>query len=209
MMQSVRRPLIAIGIGAALAGAAQAAGDPAAGDPAAGKVKFTACAGCHAIPGYTSAYPNYHVPRLGGQHPDYILVALNAYRTGERQHPTMHANAFPLSAQDMRDVAAFLTGARTPEAPSPIRGDATAGKAKSGSCAACHGADGNGNIPLYPRLAGQHEDYLRKALADYQSGARKNVIMKGMAAPLSAQDVTDLAAYFASQPNGLTVVKPD
>ncbi len=208
MMQSVRRLLIAIGISTALAGAAQAA-DPAAGDPVAGKVKFTTCAGCHSVPGYTNAYPNYHVPRLGGQHPDYILVALNAYRTGERQHPTMHANAFPLSEQDMRDVAAFLTGARTPEEISPIRGDATAGKTKSGSCAACHGADGNGNIPLYPRLAGQHEDYLRKALADYQSGARKNVVMKGIAAPLSAQDMTDLAAYFASQPNGLTVVKPD
>jgi cytochrome c553 len=204
MMQSVRRLLIAIGIGAALAGGAQAAGDSAAG-----KVKFATCAGCHAIPGYTNAYPNYHVPRLGGQHPDYIVIALNAYRTGERQHPTMHANAFPMSEQDMRDIAAFLTGARTAAAPLPIRGDAAAGKAKSGTCVACHGADGNGNIPLYPRLAGQHEDYLRKSLTDYQSGARKNAVMKGMVAALSARDVADLAAYFASQPNGLTVVKSD
>ena len=203
-MQSVRRQLIAIGIGATLAGAAQAAGDPEAG-----KVKFATCAGCHAIPGHTNAYPNYHVPRLGGQHPDYILAALNAYRSGERQHPTMQANAFTLSEQDLRDIAAFLAGARTPEAPSPIRGDASAGKAKSGTCAACHGADGNGNIPLYPRLAGQHEDYLRKALGDYQSGARRNPVMKGMVASLSAQDLDDLAAWFASQPNGLTVVKPD
>ena len=203
-MQSVRRQLIALGIGAALAGAVQAAGDPAAG-----KVKFAACAGCHAIPGHTNAYPNYPVPRLGGQHPDYILTALNGYRTGERQHPTMHANAFTLSDQDMQDIAAFLAGARAPEAPSPIRGDASAGKAKSGACAACHGADGNGNIPLYPRLAGQHEDYLRKALGDYQSGARRNEVMKGMVTFLSAQDLDDLAAWFASQPNGLTVVKSD
>ena len=203
-MQSVRRQLIAIGIGATLAGAAQAAGDPEAG-----KVKFATCGGCHAIPGHTNAYPNYHVPRLGGQHPDYILAALNGYRSGERQHPTMQANAFTLSEQDLRDIAAFLAGARTPEAPSPIRGDASAGKAKSGTCAACHGADGNGNIPLYPRLAGQHEDYLRKALGDYQSGARRNPVMKGMVASLSARDLDDLAAWFASQPNGLTVVKPD
>ena len=203
-MQSVRRQLIAIGIGATLAGAAQAAGDPEAG-----KVKFATCAGCHAIPGHTNAYPNYHGPRLGGQHPDYILAALNGYRSGERQHPTMQANAFTLSEQDLRDIAAFLAGARTPEAPSPIRGDASAGKAKSGTCAACHGADGNGNIPLYPRLAGQHEDYLRKALGDYQSGVRRNPVMKGMVASLSARDLDDLAAWFASQPNGLTVVKPD
>ncbi len=204
MMQSVRRLLFAIGISAALTGGAQAAGDPAAG-----KVKFATCTGCHAIPGYTNAYPNYHVPRLGGQHPDYTVAALNGYQTGERQHPTMHANAFPLNEQDMRDVAAFLAGARTAAAPSPIRGDAVAGKTKSASCVACHGADGNGNIPLYPRLAGQHEDYLRKALTDYQNGARKNAVMKGMVASLSARDVADLAAYFASQPNGLTVVKSD
>lgn len=204
MMQLVRRLLIAIGISAALTGGAQAAGDPAVG-----KVKFATCTGCHAVPGYTNAYPNYHVPRLGGQHPDYIVVALNAYQAGERQHPTMHANAFSLSEQDMRDIAAFLTGARTSAAPLPIRGDAAAGKVKSGSCAACHGADGNGNIPIYPRLAGQHEDYLRKSLMDYQSGTRKNAVMKGMVAPLSARDMADLAAYFASQPNGLTVVKSD
>lgn len=204
MMQSVGRLLIAIGISAVLTGGAQAAGDPDAG-----KVKFTTCTGCHAIPGYTNAYPNYRVPRLGGQHPDYIVAALNGYQTGERQHPTMHANAFSLSEQDMRDIAAFVADARTSAAPLPIRGDAVAGKAKSGSCAACHGADGNGNIPIYPRLAGQHEDYLRKALADYQSGTRKNPIMKGMVATLSARDVADLAAYFASQSNGLTVVKLD
>jgi cytochrome c553 len=203
-MPSVRRLLVAVGIGAALTGVAQAAGDPAAG-----KLKFATCAGCHAIPGHANAYPNYHVPRLGGQHPDYVVAALKAYQAGERQHPTMRANAFPLGEQDMRDIAAFLAGARAPEQPSPIRGDASAGKAKSAICTACHGEDGNGPIPLYPRLAGQHEDYLRKALGDYQSGARRNEVMKGMVASLSARDLADLAAWFASQPNGLTVVKPD
>ena len=88
-------------------------------------------------------------------------------------------------------------------------GDATAGKAKSATCAACHGPDGNGNIPLYPRLAGQYEDYLLKALHDYQSGARQNAVMKGMATPLSAQDIAALAAYFASQPKGLSTVTPN
>lgn len=196
--------LLLMGVCSGLTGAVQAAGNPDAG-----KSKFATCAGCHAIPGYTNAYPTYHVPRLGGQHSDYVIAALKAYQTGERQHPTMHANAFPLSEQDMQDIAAYLASFKAAATPYPVRGDANAGKAKSTTCAACHGPDGNGNISLYPRLAGQHEDYLRKALRDYQSGARKNLIMKGMAAPLSEQDQADLAAYFASQPNGLVVVRQD
>lgn len=201
MTRFVLPPFAIFAICAVLAGAAQAAGDPAAG-----KTKFATCTGCHAIPGYTNAYPTYHVPRLGGQHADYVVAALKAYQAGERQHPTMHANAFSLDEQDMQDIAAYLASFKPAAEPDPIRGNAAAGKTKSASCAACHGPDGNGNIPLYPRLAGQHEDYLHKVLQDYQSGARKNVIMKGIATPLSAQDIADLAAYFASQPKGLVVI---
>jgi cytochrome c553 len=78
-------------------------------------------------------------------------------------------------------------------------GDAVAGKSKSTTCAACHGADGNSVIPTNPRLAGQHADYLVKALTDYKSGGRSNPIMVGMAAALSEKDIQDLAAYFSSQ----------
>jgi cytochrome c553 len=79
-------------------------------------------------------------------------------------------------------------------------GDAAAGKAKSVVCAGCHGADGNSTVPMYPRLAGQHEQYLVTALKEFKSGVRNNPIMKPMAAPLSDQDVENLAAYFSSQP---------
>lgn len=79
-------------------------------------------------------------------------------------------------------------------------GDATAGKAKSATCAACHGPDGNSTIAQYPKLSGQSADYLVKQLQEFKSGARANPIMLGMVAPLSAQDMEDLAAYFASQP---------
>ena len=181
----------------------------AAGDPAAGKAKFATCTGCHAIPGYTNAYPTYHVPRLGGQHPDYVAAALKDYQAGARQHPTMHANAFPLSEQDMQDIAAYVARFKPAVQPQPIRGDAAAGQAKSATCIACHGPDGNSPVPIYPRLAGQYEDYLRKALTDYQNSARQNPIMKGMAAPLSAQDIADLSAWFASQPRGLVTVQQD
>ncbi|HKW39537.1 MAG TPA: cytochrome c [Burkholderiales bacterium] len=87
-------------------------------------------------------------------------------------------------------------------------GDAAAGKQKSQACAACHGADGNAPTgPDFPRLAGQHYDYLLKALRDYKSGARKNPIMGGQVGALSAQDLADLAAYFSSQKGTLHVVR--
>jgi len=79
-----------------------------------------------------------------------------------------------------------------------VAGDAAAGKEKSALCAACHGADGNGTDPSYPRLAGQHQDYLAKALHDYKAGERKNPIMAGMVAALNDDDIENLAAYYAS-----------
>ncbi|MDJ0740288.1 MAG: c-type cytochrome [Gammaproteobacteria bacterium] len=78
-------------------------------------------------------------------------------------------------------------------------GDAAAGKAKSVTCAACHGPDGNSVAPNFPKIAGQHADYIAKQLADYKSGARQNPTMNGMAAPLSEQDMADLGAFYASQ----------
>jgi len=86
-------------------------------------------------------------------------------------------------------------------------GNAAAGKAKAATvCAACHGAEGNKPVaPENPILAGQHPDYLVKALKDYKAGKRNNAIMKGFAATLSVQDMEDLAAWFASQKSSLHV----
>lgn len=79
-------------------------------------------------------------------------------------------------------------------------GDAARGKEKATTvCAACHGPDGNSPVATFPRLAGQNADYIAHSLRAYQKGTRKNDIMKGMAAPLSAQEIDDLAAYFSSQ----------
>ena len=80
-------------------------------------------------------------------------------------------------------------------------GDASAGKSKAAACAACHGVDGNGGAdPSWPKLASQSPDYLVKQLMDFKNGARKDPIMQGMAAPLSKQDMADIAAYYAGQP---------
>jgi len=93
-------------------------------------------------------------------------------------------------------------------APTMAAGDAASGKQKSQSCAACHGPDGNAPTgPDFPRLAGQHYDYLLKALRDYKSGARKNPIMSGQVSGLSTQDMADLAAYFSSQKGSLGVIR--
>ena len=86
--------------------------------------------------------------------------------------------------------------------------DLAAGKAKATEvCAACHGADGNSAAADFPKLGGQHPDYLAKALRDYKSGQRKNPIMAGFAQALSKQDIENLAAYYGSQPATVWVVK--
>ena len=84
--------------------------------------------------------------------------------------------------------------------------DVAAGAAKAKEvCSACHGADGNSADANFPRLAGQHPDYLAKALRDYKSGDRNNAIMKGFAAALSKKDIENLSAYFSTQQSALGV----
>jgi|SRR5437667_9233866 len=95
---------------AMLAVSALALGQPAAvqGDAAAGQQKIQMCGGCHGIPGWRTAYPEvYSVPIIGGQHPAYIVKALQGYKSGERSHPSMRAVAATLSDKDMADLAAY------------------------------------------------------------------------------------------------------
>jgi cytochrome c553 len=107
----------------------------------------------------------------------------------------------------MRKLAALALAACF-AAQAHAAGDAASGKQKSQACGACHGADGNAPVgPDFPRLAGQHYDYLLKAMRDYKSGARKNPIMGGQVSALSAQDMADLAAYFSSQKGTLQSVR--
>jgi cytochrome c553 len=83
-------------------------GQAPAGDPAAGREKTQMCAGCHGIEGWRTAFPEvYHVPRIAGQHPTYIVKALQEYKSGERSHPSMRAIAASLSDQDMANLAAY------------------------------------------------------------------------------------------------------
>lgn len=86
----------------------------AQGDIESGRAKAYTCLGCHAVEGYRNAYPSYRVPKLGGQHPEYIVSALEAYRSGDRQHNTMQALASTLSDEDIQDIAAYFAS-RGPE----------------------------------------------------------------------------------------------
>lgn len=162
------------------------------------------CYGCHGIPNYKNVYPTYSVPRLEGQHADYLALALHAYRSGERSHSTMHSQAATLSDQDIEDIAAFLSG--VPLKPgSPPEGTVPA-KAKE-LCEACHGPDGIGITPQYPTLAGQHADYLERTLRDYRDGGRRNPLMAAFAADLSDADIRALAEYYARQRPGLSTAR--
>jgi len=158
------------------------------------KLAYT-CHGCHGIPNYKNAYPAYSVPKLGGQHAAYLVVALKAYASQERAHSTMHAHAVSMSEQDMQDIAAYLAG---PELKPTGKGVGTL-PAAAQTCIACHGPDGIGILPEYPNLAGQHADYIQTSLKGYRSGQRKNAVMGGMAAALTDADIKALAGYYSSQ----------
>ena len=80
----------------------------AEGDAEAGQWKAITCMGCHGIEGYANVYPTYRVPKIGGQHPAYLVEALKAYRAGTRGHKTMRAQAASLSDEDMMDIAAYF-----------------------------------------------------------------------------------------------------
>jgi cytochrome c553 len=180
-------------------------GAHAAGNPADGEKKFYTCYGCHGIDNYRNAYPDYSVPKLRHQQAAYIVAALQEYRSGERPHATMHAQAASLSDQDMEDIAAYLQGTEPPKPSAAVAGKAPKQVA---ACVACHGENGLGvEAPLTPKpavLAGQHVDYLEQALTAYRNGRRKNVVMDGMAQLLTSdEDVKIAAEYFANQSSPL------
>lgn len=115
--------------------------------------------------------------------------------------------AFTASAQDTATPAEVTAAPEAVPAPAEVLtdahgpalpGDAAAGEAKSAVCAACHGMDGNSMIPMYPKLAGQHEAYAARQLAMFQDGTRVDPVMLGMSAGLTPQDMRDLGAYYAT-----------
>jgi cytochrome c553 len=187
-------------------------------DAKAGEKKAAMCIGCHGIPGYQASFPEiYKVPMIAGQGAKYIVSSLSAYKKGDRKHPTMRAVAASLTDQDMADLAAFYeteakdsAAAAAKAAPTPSV--AVAELLKKGNCASCHGESFNKPIdPSYPKLGGQHADYLYYALKAYQveknpQVGRNNAIMMGMAKPFTHAELKQVSAYLATLPTELKTV---
>jgi cytochrome c553 len=186
---------LAVALAAPMVAGAQS---PTGNAEAGAKLAYT-CIGCHGQPNYKNMYPAYTVPRLRGQRPEYLVAALKAYKSGERSHGTMHSQAASLSDQDIADIAVFLAGTEVATATSPESTSKAERPAAGDACLACHGGNGVGLTADYPSLAGQHADYIQRALTDYQKGGRKNPIMSVQVQTLTADDIEKLAKYYASQ----------
>lgn len=186
--------------------------DTLKGNPAQGRLDVYTCHGCHGIPGYNAVYPEYHVPRIAGQNKQYLMDALGEYRSGARKYPTMNAQAKSLTEQQIHDITAYLSSLVPKKLhgnsimSARVHGNAAAGEKKATVCEACHGKDGMGTGPNFPALAGQYEDYLAQALHEYKDGQRHNATMNAMAAPLSDEDISNLAAFFSSMPSKLSTL---
>ena len=168
---------------------------PLQGDAKHGKAISYTCLGCHGIEGYKNAYPMYSVPKLEGQRPEYLAAALHEYKSGDREQLTMHSQASTLSDQDIADIAAYFAGKPLVSQGKPAGTPPQAATL----CVSCHGQDGIAIAPAYPSLAGQHEDYIARAIDEYRKGGRKNPIMKGFAATLKDEDIAAIAQYFAHE----------
>ncbi|KQV60153.1 cytochrome C [Pelomonas sp. Root1217] len=207
------KKLLQISLALATAVAAFAA---QAQDVKAGEKKVAMCIGCHGIVGYQASFPEIHkVPMIAGQNAKYIVSALQAYAKGDRKHPTMRGIAASLSEQDMNDVAAFYeqqaklpaVADSIPAAPANVAELLT-----KGACVSCHGANFSKPIdPTYPKLAGQHADYLTVALKSYKtehnaSVGRSNGVMAGQVKQFSNAELKAIASYISTLPTELATV---
>jgi cytochrome c553 len=213
LLPTIVRTLIAAATLSAAALSAHAQG--VTGDAQAGQKKAEMCIGCHGIVGYQNSFPEIHkVPMISGQSDKYIVSALTAYKKGERKHPSMRGIGGSLTEQDMADLGAFYAsqgGKTAPATPRPASA-AVAALIEKGACIACHGANFSTPVdPSYPKLGGQHADYLFVALKSYTVEGnnvvgRSNGIMAGIAKQYSKAEMREIAKYLASVEGELKVV---
>jgi cytochrome c553 len=193
------------------------------GDASAGQTKNAMCIGCHGIKGYQSSFPEvYKVPMISGQSASYIAASLHAYKKGERKHPTMRSISATLTDQDIADLSAYYSGhglvadTQLPDKPAKEPSTEVQALLNKANCASCHGANYNKPIdPSYPKIAGQHADYLFVALKAYKAdnGANANAkvgrahpIMGAMAKQYTNAELKAMANYLATVPGELKVV---
>ncbi len=207
------------GLAQAQAPAAGKASDAAPSGGARIEAKVAICVGCHGIKGYQASFPEvYKVPMIAGQSAKYIAAALTEYKRGDRKHPTMRSVATPLSDQDIAEIASYFEAlgkdpavnlpAAADKAPSPQ----VAALLQKAACVSCHGPNFAKPIdPSYPKIAGQHADYLFVALKGYKSDGnpslgRSNPVMGAIAKQFSVAELKALAAYVSSLEGDLKTV---
>ncbi|WP_294636066.1 c-type cytochrome [uncultured Aquabacterium sp.] len=174
-------------------------------DLAAGESKATTvCAACHAIDGSRGLAAN---PILQGQHPEYLVKQLMEFKEGKRKNAVMNGMAAALTPEDMRNVAAFYGSKKMPVGTAKNQALVAMGEkiyrggiAKKGvpACAGCHSPNGAGIPVQYPRLGGQHADYVKAQLTAFRQGERtNNAQMISISANLSDKEIEALADYVA------------
>ena len=191
----------------ALAGALVHAAEPAASqpDPAKGAVISTSvCAACHSNDGSRGSPAN---PIIQGQHPEYLVKQLAEFKAGKRENAVMKAMATPLSEADMKNVAAFYASKQPKPGFAKNKDLALAGEKiyRGGiadrnipACAGCHGPSGAGIPSQYPRLSGQHADYVEAQLLAFRGGIRKNnAVMTAVAAKMNDREIKAVSDYAA------------
>jgi cytochrome c553 len=180
------------------------------GSAEAGQTKITTCVACHGADGNSMAMPPPQPwPALAGQHANYLVRQIEAFKSGERTDATMQPMVAGLSEQDMHDIAAwFSSQSMTPKGADPALVERGQRIYRGGiperdvaACIACHGPSGQGN-PLagFPRVSHQHAAYLDKTLRDYRSGVRStdaelNQMMRNTAELLLDEEIEALASY--------------
>ena len=174
------------------------------------------CVGCHGIPGYQATFPEvYKVPKISGQSARYIEQSLNAYKKGDRRHPTMRGIADSMTEQDIADVAAFYEEQGKGKEPAKAHdpSPAVAALLQKGACFSCHGEGFAKPVdPAYPKVAGQHADYLYAALKSYQRDTakgplgRNNGVMAGVAKQFTLKELKLLSTYIASLDGSLQTI---
>jgi len=193
----------------------------AAGGAKSIESKVAMCIGCHGIKGYQASFPEVHkVPMISGQSAKYIVAALTAYKNGDRKHPTMRGIADTLSEQDMNDIATYYEshgkedGKALADKPSKEPSPQVAALMQKAACVSCHGANFAKPLdPSYPKIAGQHSDYMFVALKAYKAEnnpgvGRSNGIMGAIAKQFSNAELKELANYVGSLEGDLSV-KPE
>lgn len=212
-MKPVARSLCPLAVAALLgfasAGAAAQSASPAAAasaaEPAKGAAISTAvCAACHSNDGSRGAPAN---PILQGQHPEYLVKQLAEYKSGKRENAVMKAMASTLSPADMKNVAAFYASKQPKAGAAKNKELAQLGEKiwRGGiadrsipACAGCHGPNGFGIPSQFPRLSGQHADYVEAQLVAFRAGTRRNNnVMIGVSAKLNDREIKALSDYAA------------